>query len=42
MGRVREGEYGCCNFIYMYEDRTMKPVEIILRKGRGDTSNQDT
>jgi hypothetical protein len=23
-------------FIYLYENRTMKPVEIILSRGKGD------
>jgi hypothetical protein len=23
-------------FVYVYESRTMKPVEIVLRRGRGD------
>jgi hypothetical protein len=36
-------------FIYLYENRTMKPIEIIFSKGReirenddGDESNQGT
>jgi hypothetical protein len=33
--RVKEGEYGStlytCTFAYMYENRTMKPAEIVLR-----------
>jgi hypothetical protein len=40
VGRVNgEGERGLIwlmYFLYVYENRTMKPVEIILRRGRGD------
>jgi hypothetical protein len=35
MYRGKEGKYGqyTLYFIYTYENRTMKPVEIILRRG---------
>jgi hypothetical protein len=32
--RVKKGEY-CEYFVFMYTNRTMKPVEIVLRRGRG-------
>jgi hypothetical protein len=37
MKRVKEGEYGY--FLYMYEYGTLKPVKIILRKGRRKRKN---
>jgi hypothetical protein len=30
-GRVKEGKY--VGFIYLYENRKMQPVEIVLRSG---------
>jgi hypothetical protein len=30
-----DGEHGQCFFIYLNENRTMKPVEIILKRGEG-------
>jgi hypothetical protein len=30
--RISEGEYGGC-ILYPYENRTMKPIEIVLRRG---------
>jgi hypothetical protein len=31
---VKEGKYGI-SILYSYENRTMKPMEIALRKGKG-------
>jgi hypothetical protein len=33
-GETEEGGYGACT-LYMYENRTVKPVEIVLRWGEG-------
>jgi hypothetical protein len=33
MERVKEEEYGSCT-LYLYENRAMKPIKIILSKGR--------
>jgi hypothetical protein len=36
--RVNEGEYG--GYIsYSYENRRMRPVEIVLRRWRGNSEN---
>jgi hypothetical protein len=32
MERVKEGECGQCSLLYLHENRTMKPVEIILSR----------
>jgi hypothetical protein len=38
--RGNKGEYGGCIFISIYENRRMKPVEIVLRKeGEGKRKN---
>jgi hypothetical protein len=34
MERVKRGKYGHCT-LYVFENRTMKPAEIVLRKGGG-------
>jgi hypothetical protein len=36
---VNEGEYGAY-FVFMCENRRMKPVEIILRRGRREDQEQ--
>jgi hypothetical protein len=42
-GRAKgEGEGGgilWMNFVYLYKNITMKPVEIVLRRGRGMRKN---
>jgi hypothetical protein len=32
---VEEGEYGECTLCTMYENRTVKPVEVVLYRGEG-------
>jgi hypothetical protein len=32
---VKESDYGRSVFVFMYENRTMKPFEIILRSEEG-------
>jgi hypothetical protein len=32
--RVNKGECGRCIFVFIYENRKMKSVEIVLRRGR--------
>jgi hypothetical protein len=41
--RLKEGEDGGNIFVFMYENRTTKPVEIVLRiregeRGRGESN----
>jgi hypothetical protein len=36
---VNEGEHGGCIFLFIYENRRMKSIEIVLRRGRGTTNN---
>jgi hypothetical protein len=33
MEKVKKVEYGECIFVLMYENRRMKPFEIVLRRG---------
>jgi hypothetical protein len=40
MERVKEGNNGIY-FVYVYENRIMKTVEIVLRKGRGGMRQND-
>jgi hypothetical protein len=39
----REGKYGRCDVlcIHLYENRTMKPVETVLRGGEGDEGERE-
>lgn len=33
---MKEGEYGKCIFVFVYENETMTPVELFQEEGRGD------
>jgi hypothetical protein len=34
MERVKKGDYGSCTLYICVKNKTMKPVEIVLRMGR--------
>jgi hypothetical protein len=34
--QMKEDKYDACIFIFKFENRTMKSVKIVLRRGKGD------
>jgi hypothetical protein len=34
--KVNEGECSGCIFLFIYENRILKPVQIVLRRKRGE------
>jgi hypothetical protein len=38
--KVKEGDYGAFFLVFVYENRKMKPVEIVLRRGKEGEGEQ--